>query len=287
MFRSKRDVVCRISGSNDLWYCFGKTGTERVLKPLPPVTSLQVRRSGDRWELACGSGEAAVLDTFAKESHAERARWRVFSAMRDGRYGAWVRRLSYLALAVLMFVLLVGRTVGTAGAAPQSLPTLGATDGSLAALNEASRQKVDVSRIDLDHTIALGTVGKPRVYVFSDPLCPACQYLETALSGTAGELDIRVVPVPTKGQESAGLVAQSFCSPDAAGAWRRIMQGRPGTMSETNRDKLTGCVQRGLDNYNLFKDLALSGTPTLIAGDGRVHVGAVTGPELLAWVKGR
>lgn len=139
------------------------------------------------------------------------------------------------------------------------------------------------ARVDLWDTKT--ATEKPEVWVFADPLCPACRNIHTRLEALAKEgYRVHVIPVSVVGTDkSLPRAAGTLCVDDAAGrhdAWRgAVTVGAPKAC-----DKGEPQVK---SNNDLFFRLGLRSTPTLIAGNGQVVVdnGTVDLDSFRAWVE--
>jgi len=125
---------------------------------------------------------------------------------------------------------------------------------------------------------------KPEVWVFADPLCPACRNIHARMEELAQEgYRVHVIPVSVVGTEkSLPRAAGTLCQTDVVGrqdAWRgAVVSGAPKTCDEGEL-----LVKA---NNDLFFKLGLRSTPTLIAGNGQVVVdnGTVGLEAFRAWV---
>lgn len=146
----------------------------------------------------------------------------------------------------------------------------GSTSPSVSAGDRIAPESIDVKKIPLDRTILVGTKGKPKVFVFSDPRCDYCVRFENeVMPGLAKDYEVRVVPVPVQGPDSATLIAQAFCAKDPGAGWSRTVKGENVELGTLDKGALTECVQKSIQNYNLSKELGVMGTPTVISATGR------------------
>lgn len=140
---------------------------------------------------------------------------------------------------------------------------------------------VDAKKIPLERTILVGTKGKPRLFVFSDPRCEYCVQLEKeVLPGLVNDYEVRMVPVPIQGPESATLIAQAFCAKDPRVGWSRTVRGEEVELGTLDKGELTACVHKAIENYNMSKELGVLGTPALVTVKGRAIGGFVPLPEM-------
>ena len=145
---------------------------------------------------------------------------------------------------------------------------LKANSSLTSSLRNANRPKVNVAELDLKDAIKFGT-GDSKLFVFSDPQCPACRKLEPDLEKLVG-VTIYLFPFPIASlHPTAALISeQIWCSKNRQAAWRDyINRGvKPGELSCDNpvaRNVIAG------NKHRLF------GTPALIFEDGSVIPGAV------------
>ncbi len=117
------------------------------------------------------------------------------------------------------------------------------------------------------------------VYAFEDPQCPSCRELHQASQGLdRSRYEVRVIPIAGL-EGSRDLVARALCDAKPADAWKMLMMGSP----------LTGPVcAKGLEtvdkNSALFHQLGLNRTPSVVAPNGRLVIGAGSTQALQAWI---
>ncbi|RMG91653.1 MAG: DsbC family protein [Zetaproteobacteria bacterium] len=140
--------------------------------------------------------------------------------------------------------------------------------------------RIDWKRLPLDLAIVSGDPKAPhKLAVFTDPDCPYCKRLEALLK------DLKGVRVYTF------LYPLTQLHPDA---WRKAQAI---WCSKDRHDTLVKTMLEGIDPGHatcahpldrigkLGDELGISGTPTLIAGDGRRMAGAPRSVEdLKAWI---
>lgn len=120
--------------------------------------------------------------------------------------------------------------------------------------------------------------GSRVVAIFSDPDCPYCQKLE----GELARMDNVTVytflfPLETLHPEAKTKAIAIWCSDDRQKAWTQ-------TVLTGAAPKLVACNNPVNDNLVLGSRLGVTGTPTLIALDGRVLPGAVPAEKLDQWL---
>ena len=122
--------------------------------------------------------------------------------------------------------------------------------------------------------------GKYAFAVFSDPDCPYCRKLEAAMEQLQDvTVHTFVMPLASLHPEATTKAIAIWCADDRLAAWRTAM--RDGTAPPA-----IDCDHPITRNVALGERLGITGTPTLIAADGRVLQGAATTAQLDAWLKG-
>lgn len=140
------------------------------------------------------------------------------------------------------------------------------------------------TRPDEDLVVHMGASHADKahtLYVFTDPHCPFCMRIEPVIEKLAAEgYEITIFPTPIKGPESERIVRGIACSKDKLAAWRDGIGDRhlPAPDGCAAADS---AVSRAI---GLFTAYGFGGTPTLISGDGRVHMGAMDYDALKQWL---
>jgi thiol:disulfide interchange protein DsbC len=121
--------------------------------------------------------------------------------------------------------------------------------------------------------------GQRKLAVFSDPDCPFCKKLEQELP-YLDNVTIYTFPMPLEGlHPSATQTAKSiWCSSKRQSAWRDYL------LSNKQPTGKTDCSNPIERNVLLGQKLGISGTPTLIAEDGRVMPGAASADQIENWL---
>lgn len=120
--------------------------------------------------------------------------------------------------------------------------------------------------------------GSRQLVVFSDPNCPYCKKLEQELV-KLDNVTIYTFLYPVLGEDSKTLAIATWCASDRARAWSDMMLGQ-------KRPTLISCVTPINDNTVLGTRLGITGTPTLIAADGRLLPGAAPADKINEWLGG-
>lgn len=119
--------------------------------------------------------------------------------------------------------------------------------------------------------------GRRQLVVFSDPNCPYCRQLEQEL-GRLDNVTVYTFLYPVLGEASKALAIATWCAADRARAWSDWMLAQ-------RRPALQACVTPIRDNLLLAARLGVSGTPTLMAADGRMLPGAASAERIQAWLE--
>jgi thiol:disulfide interchange protein DsbC len=127
--------------------------------------------------------------------------------------------------------------------------------------------------------LAIKTVrgtGVQRLAVFSDPQCGYCKRLEPELVKLT-DVTIYTFPYPILGDVSQQLTNNVLCARDQQQAWSNAIT--KGTMPVQR-----ACGKKFEQLLELGKSIGITGTPTLIAGDGRMLSGAHSAQDIQGWL---
>jgi thiol:disulfide interchange protein DsbC len=131
-----------------------------------------------------------------------------------------------------------------------------------------------------DHLrLAIKTVhgrGEKKVAVFSDPQCGYCKRLELELAKLEN-VTIYTFPYPILGDVSQQLTNHVLCARDQQAAWSSAMTKGQLPIQRT-------CDKGFEELLTLGKSLGITGTPTLIASDGRMLSGAHSAQDIQNWL---
>ena len=120
--------------------------------------------------------------------------------------------------------------------------------------------------------------GTRTLAIFSDPDCPYCRRLEAELRGLDDvTIHTFLMPLTSLHPAAHGKAVSVWCAPDRLATWQALML----------RDTLplqADCPHPVDRNVALGEQLGINGTPTLIAGDGRVLAGAASRDQIEAWL---
>jgi thiol:disulfide interchange protein DsbC len=120
--------------------------------------------------------------------------------------------------------------------------------------------------------------GTRTLAIFSDPDCPYCRRLEAELRGL-DDITIHtfLMPLASLHPAARGKAVSVWCATDRLATWQSLML----------RDAMppqADCPHPVDRNVALGEQLGINGTPTLIAGDGRVLAGAASRDQIEAWL---
>ena len=120
--------------------------------------------------------------------------------------------------------------------------------------------------------------GTRTLAIFSDPDCPYCRRLEAELRGLDDvTIHTFLMPLTSLHPAAHGKAVSVWCATDRLATWQALML----------RDALppqADCPHPVDRNVALGEQLGINGTPTLIAGDGRVLAGAASRDQIEAWL---
>ena len=151
----------------------------------------------------------------------------------------------------------------------------------LTADRKALLDRIDVKA--LDKSLALRHVkgrGSRTLYVFADPQCSFCRQQEQALSAL-DDVTIYTYVLPILGAESRRLATSIACAADPQAAWSAWMLNG---QAPSSAPATAACAGSGAAVEQLAKALGITGTPTLVAEDGRKSAGAMPASQLASWL---
>lgn len=144
-----------------------------------------------------------------------------------------------------------------------------------AKIREANRPKVDLSSLNLKHSITFGN-GSRKIFVFSDPDCPFCKKLESELTKLT-DVTIHMFPFPiAQLHPNAKAISESiWCSGSPSKAWRDyVLKGIA--------PKALKCANPVDVNIATGEQLGVAGTPAIFFEDGSLIPGAVDAERIEA-----
>lgn len=120
--------------------------------------------------------------------------------------------------------------------------------------------------------------GSRALAIFSDPDCPHCRRLEAELKGLSDvTIHTFLMPIASLHPQARAKAIAVWCAKDRLGAWQALM----------TRDQVppsADCAHPVDRNVALADRLGVTGTPTLVAADGRVLPGAASAEQISAWL---
>ena len=145
------------------------------------------------------------------------------------------------------------------------------------------KKKVDFSKIPLPSPLVLGNPrAAQRVAVFTDPDCPFCGKLHVELEKIVQErsdIAFHILLFPLAMHKDAYWKSKSIVCNRSLKMLEEAFAQRPIPRSE--------CDTKEIDNnIRLAETLGISSTPTLVAADGRVHVGFLSAKQVLEFIQG-
>ncbi|MEB0221367.1 DsbC family protein [Pseudomonas sp. AB12(2023)] len=118
------------------------------------------------------------------------------------------------------------------------------------------------------YSVQLSNGPKGTLYVFSDPLCPYCQRLESQLEKLSADLTVQVFPVSViGGEDSKKRLAALFCggTADRGAAWKESIAGRHPSGEAIDCDNLNEVLAA---NNEFFRAMLFAGTPVILNEQG-------------------
>lgn len=142
--------------------------------------------------------------------------------------------------------------------------------------------RIDWSVLPLDKAIVSGDVnGKLKVAVFTDPECPYCKKLEEELKNIHGVRGYTFLfPLISIHPGSYARAEGIWCSKHQHETLLKVMLANAATPA-------AGCATPLDEIQSLAGKLGISGTPTMIAGDGRISSGVKASDALKKWLENR
>ncbi len=138
--------------------------------------------------------------------------------------------------------------------------------------------RVDWKSLPLDKAIVSGDPKGVPLAVFTDPDCPFCRKLEQTLQHLDGvKVYTFLFPLTQLHKHAEAHARAIWCASDRHEALLDIML--------RNKKVAEGKCAAPIDELrSLGIRLGVSGTPTLIAGDGRIFAGLKSAEELKRWL---
>jgi thiol:disulfide interchange protein DsbC len=159
----------------------------------------------------------------------------------------------------------------------QLIDTVAKKNLTQARMEELNR--IDWNILPLDKAVVSGDKnGKLKLAIFTDPECPYCRKFENELAKLKG-VQVYSFLYPLSFHKHAKRWSTAiWCSKDRHKMLTDIMVN--------NADPKAGTCDTPIDEITaLAKKLNIHGTPTLIAGDGRLASGGKAAAQLKAWLQ--
>jgi thiol:disulfide interchange protein DsbC len=120
--------------------------------------------------------------------------------------------------------------------------------------------------------------GSRLLAIFSDPDCPHCRRLEAELKGLSDvTIHTFLMPIASLHPQARAKAIAVWCAKDRLAAWQALM-------TRDQAPPSADCAHPVDRNVALAERLGVTGTPTLIAADGRVLPGAASAEQIQAWI---
>lgn len=120
--------------------------------------------------------------------------------------------------------------------------------------------------------------GSRTLAIFSDPDCPYCRRLEAEIKGlTDVTIYTFLMPIASLHPDARAKAIAVWCSRDRIAAWHALMW-------RDEKVSAKDCPHPVDRNVALGDRLGVTGTPTLVAADGRVLPGAASSAQIEAWL---
>jgi thiol:disulfide interchange protein DsbC len=154
----------------------------------------------------------------------------------------------------------------------------------LTAERRDSLMRVDFAALPLEDALkeVRGT-GARTFAIFSDPDCPYCRRLEAGIKDlTNVTIYTFLMPIASLHPEARGKAIAVWCAEDRIEAWHALMWRDEARSSTRSTPECQHPIDR---NVALGERLGISGTPTLIAADGRMLAGAASTAQIEVWLE--
>lgn len=126
--------------------------------------------------------------------------------------------------------------------------------------------------------------GSRVMAVFTDPDCPYCRQLESTLAGIDNVTIYRFLyPLVSIHPGADKVSAQIWCAGDDSAKLVAMNAYMNNGVKPDNQGECASPVTRNVD---VGEKLGITGTPTLIAADGRLQAGAASRASMEAWLTG-
>jgi len=152
------------------------------------------------------------------------------------------------------------------------------TGGAHEIENELDDARAELARANPQGRLVAPAEVARTVAIFSDPDCPYCRRLEAEMKSLT---DITIytflMPIASLHPDARSKAITVWCSKDRVAAWHALMW-------RDEKISAKECPHPVDRNVALGDRLGISGTPTLVAADGRVLPGAASNAQIEAWL---
>ena len=153
----------------------------------------------------------------------------------------------------------------------------------LTAEHKDSLARIEFSSLPLaDAVKEVRGTGARTLAIFSDPDCPYCRRLEAEMKSLT-DLTIYtfLMPIASLHPQARSKAIAVWCSKDRVATWHALMWH---DMQPDDASPARECLHPVDRNIALGERLGISGTPTLVAADGRILPGAASSAQIEAWL---
>ncbi len=120
--------------------------------------------------------------------------------------------------------------------------------------------------------------GARTLVIFSDPDCPYCKKLEADIANLSDvTIHTFLMPIASLHPQARAKAISVWCAPNRIAAWHAVMR-------QDQNINVKECAHPVDRNITLAERLGISGTPTLVAADGRVMAGAANTAQIEDWL---
>jgi len=137
---------------------------------------------------------------------------------------------------------------------------------------------IDWSSLPLKQAIVSGDPDGLPVAIFTDPECPYCKKLEIELQAITGiKVYTFLLPLEALHPDSRAKAESIWCAENQHQAMLQVMLEGKVLPKATCETPISA-------NIALAAQLGITGTPTMIAGDGRKYAGVKSAEQLRVWL---
>ncbi|HMK59588.1 MAG TPA: DsbC family protein [Dissulfurispiraceae bacterium] len=145
-------------------------------------------------------------------------------------------------------------------------------------------RRINVSKIPLTGALILGdSKAKKRVVIFTDPECPFCARLHEEIKKVVAQrkdIAFFIKLYPLKMHPDANWKSMSIICNNSLQIMDDNFAKKP--------IPRTDCKSKEIDNnVKLAEKLGITGTPTIILPNGKVHSGALSADQLISLIDGK